>query len=291
MRAKPAPITYISICRVYLRLNEKRSVISLEVLAAYARDMGRGVIRIDHRSMDILAVSTGDTVEVFGKSDGAEALCYPLLPSDEGMGITRIDPKIRKMIGVEVGDVVTIGTVERLQAEKFGKTKEAPAAPAAPASTPIHAPAKTDAPAAPPKAAEEGEESSTASRVTFAGSCIDFEKERANIMEFVGTLEFAVRSKSQCRCYTDGKKTLGWDFFHLELDTEFIQKMIEVYPDIEKEEGSTFEQRLALWMNKQLKNMRLEYNLKLKDVPQQKIKGFRLDPESFRGEKGLDDLR
>lgn len=70
-----------------------------------------------------------------------------------------------------------------------------------------------------------------------------------------------------------------------------IEKLVEVYPDINKQEGNTFEERLALWMNKQLKKMKLEYNLKLKDIPQEKVKGFRLDPESFRTDRDLDDLR
>jgi hypothetical protein len=84
---------------------------------------------------------------------------------------------------------------------------------------------------------------------------------------------------------------MGWDFFNIEMEMSFIEKLVEIYPDIERQEGNTFEERLALWMNKQLKKMKLEYNLKLKDIPQEKVKGFRLDPESFRTDRDLDDLR
>lgn len=257
--------TYIDVSRIIAGLSEKRNVVSLKVLAAYARDMGRRVVRIDHASMDILGVSTGDTVEVFGKRDGTDALCYPLLPSDEGKGITRIDPKVRQMIGANIDETVTIATVEQLPAETFARAEPAPKETEQAGATPVMA--------------------------VFSGSCIDFNKERTKIMEFVGTLEFAVRSKSQCKCYADGKKTMGWDFFHLEMDMGFIEKLVEIYPDIEKQEGNTFEERLALWMNKQLKKTKLEYNLKLKDIPQEKVKGFRLDPESFRTDRDLDDLR
>lgn len=242
-------------------MDEKRKVVSLKVLAAYARDIGREVVRIDHGSMDILGVSTSDTVEVVGKRDVTEALCYPLLPSDEGKGITRIDPKIRQAVGAALDDTVEIMTVTQVPAEAFAPKQE----PSPAGETPLVA--------------------------VFSGSCIGFDKEYAKIMEFVGTLEFAVRSKSQSKCYTDGKKTMGWDFFNLEMDMGFIEKLVEVYPDINRQEGNTFEERLALWMNKQLKKIKLEYNLKLKDIPQEKVKGFRLDPESFRTDRDLDDLR
>src|ERR687894_2878967 len=86
----------------------KPPVVSLKVLPAYARDTGRGVVRVDSRSMDILGVANGDIVEIIGKKDGADARCYQLLPSDEDQGITRVDPALRKMIGVSFDDTVTI---------------------------------------------------------------------------------------------------------------------------------------------------------------------------------------
>lgn len=243
-------------------MGENRKSVSLKVLAAYARDMGRGVARIDHASMDLLGVSTSDTVEVIGKKDVTEALCYPLLPSDEGKGITRIDPKIRHAVGADIDDTVEIMTVAHMPAETF---------------QPAHQEPEQGGPA-PPMA-------------VFSGSCIGFDKEYTRIMEFIGMLESAVRGKSQCKCYTDGKKTMGWDFFNLEMDIGFIEKLVEVYPDINRQEGNTFEEKLAMWMNKQLKKMKREYNLKLKDIPQETVKGFRLDPESFRTDRDLDDLR
>jgi transitional endoplasmic reticulum ATPase len=41
--------------------------LSLKILEAYTRDVGRGVARIDYESMDSLSASTGDVVEIRGK--------------------------------------------------------------------------------------------------------------------------------------------------------------------------------------------------------------------------------
>jgi len=38
--------------------------LSLKVLEAYTRDVGRGVARIDYDSMDHLSASTGDVIEI-----------------------------------------------------------------------------------------------------------------------------------------------------------------------------------------------------------------------------------
>ena len=43
--------------------------ISLKVLEAYTRDVGRGVARIDYDSMDTLNASTGDVIEVKGNEE------------------------------------------------------------------------------------------------------------------------------------------------------------------------------------------------------------------------------
>ncbi|HEY6658615.1 MAG TPA: hypothetical protein VIZ62_08815, partial [Nitrososphaeraceae archaeon] len=52
---------------------------SLKVLEAYTRDVGRGIARIDYDTMDSLAVSTGDVVEIRGKRR-TTAKCLPLYP-------------------------------------------------------------------------------------------------------------------------------------------------------------------------------------------------------------------
>jgi len=49
--------------------------ISLKVLEAYTRDVGRGVARIDYDSMDTLSASTGDVIEVKGKRRTVAKCC------------------------------------------------------------------------------------------------------------------------------------------------------------------------------------------------------------------------
>lgn len=247
-----------------------RQPLSLRVLAAYARDMGRGIVRIDHRAMDSLGVNAGDSVEVVGAGDVADAKCFPLLPSDENQGITRIDPEIRKAIGAKLDDTITIMNVASIPAENFEKSAEAE-----------------------PAALKESEsiEPGAAPVFILSGSCMDFEKERPKLVDFMATLEAAAHGKSRYRCYTDGKKTLGWDFFMLEIEQRFVENLRDIYPDIDKQEAGTTEERLALWMNKQLKKKKMDFHLKLSEIPQEKVKGFRLDPEHFRDKTDMEDLR
>lgn len=266
----------------------------LKVLAAYARDVGRGVVRIDHQSMDSLGVSTGDTIEIIGKKDGMDAKCYPLLPSDEGQGITRIDPEIRKIIGAMIDDTVTIrqtpvSSVENFAAkgEEPGQEQEHGDAEQSTSPPQPEQPASIESPAS----ADMDEAAIPYPKFILSGSSMDFEKERPNLVAFIAMLETAAHSKSSYKCYSDGKKALGWDFFLLEMSQEFVDKLRDVYPDIDKQEAGTTEERLAIWMNKQLKKSRMDFHLKLNDVPQEKVKGFKLDPKYYRDKTDLEDLR
>ena len=270
--------------------------VSLRVLAAYARDVGRGVVRIDGRSMDVLGVVDGDVVEIIGKKDGADARCYRLLPSDEDQGIARIDPALRKMIGIAIDHTVTIRKIAdtAVSAETPAVVEQGEAersmSPSPDSNEDVGNETKDTTTAA--AAAAAAAVPSAAAAFVLSGSCIDFEKERPKIMHFITTLESAARSQSKCKCYSDGKKALGWDFFLLEMDEIFIDKLRDLYPDIQKQEASTVEEQFALWMNKQLKKMvKVDYHLKLSDVPHEKTKGFRLNPEHFRDKSNLEDLR
>ena len=82
-------------------------VISMKVLEAYTRDVGRGVIRIDYATMDKLKVSTGDPVLITGKRDFV-AKAMPLYPSDEDKKVCRFDGLGRNNCGIAIGDKVKI---------------------------------------------------------------------------------------------------------------------------------------------------------------------------------------
>jgi transitional endoplasmic reticulum ATPase len=93
------------------------TTLSLKVLEAYTRDVGRGVARIDYDSMDSLSASTGDVIEIRGKRRTV-AKCLPLYPSDEGKGIIRIDGLVRNNAGVAIGDTVVVRKIKAVPAEK-----------------------------------------------------------------------------------------------------------------------------------------------------------------------------
>src|SRR5215210_1381537 len=93
------------------------TTLSLKVLEAYTRDVGRGVARIDYDSMDSLSASTGDVIEIRGKGRTVTK-CLPLYPSDEGKGIIRIDGLVRNNAGVAIGDTVVVRKIKAVPAEK-----------------------------------------------------------------------------------------------------------------------------------------------------------------------------
>lgn len=126
--------------------------------------------------------------------------------------------------------------------------------------------------------------------ITVQGSCLDFKKERSKIMEFIGTLEWGAHEKGKIECSSSGK-ALGWDFFYIYFEPDFVEKLLDLYPEIQKQEGNDVEQRFVLWLGKQMKKSKIEYYLKLKDVPHQGVGGFRLNPENYRDDSDLEKLR
>ena len=94
-----------------------QNALSLKVLEAYTRDVGRGVARIDYDSMDTLNASTGDVIEIKGKRRTV-AKCLPLYPSDEGKGIIRIDGLGRNNSGIAIGDTIAVRKIKATAAEK-----------------------------------------------------------------------------------------------------------------------------------------------------------------------------
>jgi transitional endoplasmic reticulum ATPase len=98
-------------------LSQNNNIVSLKVLEAYTRDVGRGTARIDYDTMGSLGVSTGDIVEIKGKRRTV-VKCLPLYPSDEGKGIVRLDGLVRNNAGIGIGDAVNARKVKAIPAEK-----------------------------------------------------------------------------------------------------------------------------------------------------------------------------
>ena len=126
--------------------------------------------------------------------------------------------------------------------------------------------------------------------IVISGSCLNFDKERKKIIEFIEYLQFLVSSEINCEVSSNGA-ALGWDFFNIYFDHSLMEQLIENFPEISEEEGITFEQRFVLWLTKQFKRRNLNYHLKLSDIPYENTKGFRLDPNNYRDDSLLEDLR
>jgi transitional endoplasmic reticulum ATPase len=98
-------------------MSQNNNTVSLKVLEAYTRDVGRGTARIDYDTMGSLGVSTGDIIEIKGKRRTV-VKCLPLYPSDEGKGIVRLDGLVRNNAGIGIGDAINARKVKAVPAEK-----------------------------------------------------------------------------------------------------------------------------------------------------------------------------
>jgi hypothetical protein len=98
-------------------------------------------------------------------------------------------------------------------------------------------------------------------------------------------------SHNYCKCYTNGKKTLGWDFFDIAVDLRLVQRLIEIHPEINKQEAASLEERFALWLHAKIKKRKLDYHLKVREIPYEAVSGFRLNPNDFRNKDDMENLR
>ena len=239
------------------------SGISLRVLENENQDKGRNIARIDPEIMQTLNISDGDLVSVIGSQNGTDIICLSLDPSDttSDRKIVRIESKIRDLIGTNIGDTVTI---RKVSSETNNRSR--------------------------------GDDLAISDNLTnsiiITGSCLDFEKDRPKIVEFLKLLENEVHlNHDYCKCYANGKKTLGWDFFDIAVDLRLVQRLIEIHPEINKQEAASLEQRFALWLHAKIKKRKLDYHLKIREIPYEDVSGFRLNPNDFRNKEDMENLR
>ena len=86
------------------------------VLEAYTRDVGRGVVRIDQKTMEILNIVSGDIVDIMGKRR-AVAKCLQLYPADEGKKIVRVDGLTRNNCKIEIGNTTSVQKINSTNAD------------------------------------------------------------------------------------------------------------------------------------------------------------------------------
>ncbi|MCK4885492.1 AAA family ATPase, partial [Candidatus Bathyarchaeota archaeon] len=85
----------------------------LRVGDARQRDVGRGIARIDQKTMQKLGISAGDVIEIVGKKT-TSAIAWPAYSEDQGRTILRVDGFTRKNAGVAINEYVIArrGTVK-----------------------------------------------------------------------------------------------------------------------------------------------------------------------------------
>jgi len=83
------------------------SEMQLRVGDARQRDVGRGIARIDQKTMQKLGLSAGDVIEIAGKRTTA-AIAWPAYSEDQDRGIIRIDGFTRKNAGVAINEYVIV---------------------------------------------------------------------------------------------------------------------------------------------------------------------------------------
>ncbi len=104
--------------------NEKKEWI-LKVEEAKARDVGRGIARIDPEVAEEIGLVPGDVVLIEGKKKTA-SIYWPGYTEDTGKKIIRIDGITRRNAGVGIDDKVKVRKIQAKTAEKvvFAPTEE-----------------------------------------------------------------------------------------------------------------------------------------------------------------------
>lgn len=83
------------------------SEVQLRAGDARQRDVGRGIARIDQKTMEKLGISAGDVIEIVGKRT-TSAIAWPAYSEDQDRDLLRIDGFSRKNAGVAINEYVVI---------------------------------------------------------------------------------------------------------------------------------------------------------------------------------------
>jgi transitional endoplasmic reticulum ATPase len=83
------------------------SEVQLRVGDARQRDVGRGIARVDQKTMQKLGISAGDVIEICGKRT-TSAIAWPAYSEDQNRDLLRIDGFSRKNAGVAINEYVVV---------------------------------------------------------------------------------------------------------------------------------------------------------------------------------------
>ncbi len=90
--------------------------ITLRVIEAKPRDVGRGIARIDSKIMEKMNFSIGEAIAIEG-AKRAVAKLWPGYPEDEGKDVIRLDGNLRRNAGIGLDDRVAVYKVDAKPAQ------------------------------------------------------------------------------------------------------------------------------------------------------------------------------
>ncbi|NHI94012.1 MAG: AAA family ATPase [Candidatus Lokiarchaeota archaeon] len=93
--------------------------VQLRVASIDERSAFRGWVRIDPRVMGELDITTGDIIEIKGKSKRTGAITIPAKQEDVGSKLIRMDGLIRQNAGAGIGEFVKISKIDIVKAKKI----------------------------------------------------------------------------------------------------------------------------------------------------------------------------
>jgi len=98
-------------------LETKRPVLKLKVTEALTKDVGRAFARIGPEDMEMLQVSTGDTLEIAGKR---KTVCkaMPAYKEMRGQSRVQLDGIVRENAGAGIDELVSVSSILCRQAER-----------------------------------------------------------------------------------------------------------------------------------------------------------------------------
>ncbi|MCL4519633.1 MAG: CDC48 family AAA ATPase, partial [Thaumarchaeota archaeon] len=90
----------------------KRTVaVQLRVAEAHHRDIGKGRVRLDKDTLEVLGIEPGNSVEIMGKK-ATVGTAWPADAEDETLSIIRMDGMARKNAGISLNEFVTVRRIE-----------------------------------------------------------------------------------------------------------------------------------------------------------------------------------
>ena len=236
-------------------MDKSADMVSLIIAENEIQDNARKIARLEQDVMSQMNVSDGDLIEVISQLTTELFTVLALIPTDISTGVIRLDRDARELLGTRIGDKIFVKRAQNRDNTTLERSE-------------VNLQTSTGA--------EELSEESSAAVLLISGSCIDFENQRHKIMEYLNTLAMEVHMESDCKCYSEGKKTLGWDFFQISFPLQLVEKIQQIHPEIDKHEGNTLEDRFVIWLSKRMKKKQLEYHLKISEIPYEACKWIQI---------------